>query len=42
MIEKIWQLKQRYGYVSNLYCDVANPEVWQALKREFGENYNDQ
>jgi hypothetical protein len=22
--------------------DAANPEVWQALKREFGENYNDQ
>jgi hypothetical protein len=42
MIEKIWQLKQRYGYVSNLYVDAANPEVWQALKREFGENYNDQ
>jgi hypothetical protein len=42
MIEKIWQLKQRYGYVSNLYVDAANPEVWQALKREFSENYNDQ
>jgi hypothetical protein len=42
MIEKIWQLKQRYGYVSNIYVDSANPEVWQALKREFGENYNDQ
>jgi hypothetical protein len=22
--------------------DAANPEVWQALKREFGDNYNDQ
>jgi hypothetical protein len=42
MIEKIWQLKQRYGYVSNLYVDAANPEVWQALKREFGDFYNDQ
>jgi hypothetical protein len=42
MIEKLWQLKQRYGYVSNLYVDAANPEVWQALKREFSENYNDQ
>jgi hypothetical protein len=41
MIEKIWQLKQRYGYVSNIYVDAANPEVWQALKREFNENYND-
>ena len=42
MIERIWQLKQQYGHVTNLYCDAANPEVWQALKREFGENYNDQ
>ena len=42
MIEKIWQLKQRYGYVSNIYVDAANPEVWSALKREFGENDNEQ
>jgi hypothetical protein len=41
MIDKIWQLKQRYGYVSNIYVDAANPEVVQALKREFNENYND-
>jgi hypothetical protein len=42
MIDKIWHLKQRYGYVSNLYVDAANPEEWQALKREINENYNDQ
>ena len=42
MIQKIWELKQQYGYVSNIYVDAANPEVWQALKREFEENYNDQ
>jgi hypothetical protein len=42
MIERIWQLKQQYGHVTILYCDAANPEVWQALKREFGENHNDQ
>ncbi|MGI0002461.1 MAG: hypothetical protein ACRD42_05220 [Nitrososphaeraceae archaeon] len=42
MIQKIWALKQYYGYVSNIYVDAANPEVWQALKREFNENYNDQ
>jgi hypothetical protein len=42
MIQKIWQLKQQYGHVSNIYVDAANPEVWQALKREFDENYNDQ
>jgi hypothetical protein len=42
MIQKIWQLKQQYRHVSNIYVDAANPEVWQALKREFNENYNDQ
>ena len=34
-------LKQQYGHVSNIYVDAANPEVWQALKREFDENYDD-
>jgi hypothetical protein len=29
MIQKIWQLKQQYGHVSNIYVDAANPEVWQ-------------
>ena len=42
MIQKIWELKQQYGHVSNIYVDAANPEVWQALKREFNENYDDQ
>jgi hypothetical protein len=42
MIDRIWQLKQRYGYVNNIYVDAANPEIWQALKMEFNENYNDQ
>jgi hypothetical protein len=42
MIDKIWQLKQQYGHVSNVYVDAANPEVWQASKREFDENYNEQ
>jgi hypothetical protein len=41
MIHRIWQLKQEYGHVSNIYVDAANPEVWQALKREFDENYDD-
>jgi hypothetical protein len=42
MINVIWQLKQQYGHVSNTYVDAANPEVWQALKKEFGEPYNQQ
>jgi len=41
MISKIWELKQEYGHVSNIYVDAANPEVWQALKREFDEPYDD-
>jgi hypothetical protein len=27
MISKIWELKQQYGHVSNIYVDAANPEV---------------
>jgi hypothetical protein len=42
MINVIWSLKQQYGHVSNIYVDAANPEVWQALKKEFGEQYNSQ
>jgi hypothetical protein len=36
MINVVWQLKQQYGHVTNIYCDAANPEVWRALKKEFG------
>jgi hypothetical protein len=42
MINAIWQLKQKCGYVSNIYVDAANPEVWESLKREFGEPFNKQ
>jgi hypothetical protein len=41
MISKIWEPKQEYGHISNIYVDAANPEVWQALEREFDENYDD-
>jgi hypothetical protein len=41
MIDKIWKLKQQYGHVTNIYVDAANPEVWQALKREFSERYDE-
>ena len=40
MINKIWQLKQQCGYISNIYVDAANPEVWASLKREFEERYD--
>ena len=42
MINVVWKLKQQYGHISNIYVDAANPEVWQALKKEFGEQYNSQ
>jgi hypothetical protein len=40
MIDKIWQLKQQCGYISNIYTDAANPEIWESLKREFDERYD--
>jgi hypothetical protein len=42
MINRIWELKQKCGYISNIYVDAANPEVWESLKREFDERYDDQ
>lgn len=42
MIDKVWKLKQQYGHVTNIYVDAANPEIWQALKKEFNESYNEQ
>jgi hypothetical protein len=29
MINEVWKLKQRCGRVTNIYCDAANPVVWQ-------------
>jgi len=40
MINKVWQLKQECGHISNIYCDAANPEIIEALKREFQESTN--
>jgi hypothetical protein len=42
MIDKIWKLKQQYVNINNIYVDAANPEIWQALKKEFGERYNEE
>ena len=36
------EAKQKLGHISAIYCDSANPEVWQALKKEFGERYDEQ
>jgi hypothetical protein len=41
MISEVWNLKQRCGHVDNIYVDAANPEIWQGLKREFNEPFNE-
>ena len=41
MINEVWNLKQKCGQVTNIYADAANPEVWQALKKELNEVYRD-
>jgi hypothetical protein len=42
MIEEVWDLKQRCGHVSNIYCDASNPEIVQALKKDFEERFDEQ
>jgi hypothetical protein len=42
MINRIWEIKQKCGYISNIYTDAANPEIWESLKREFDERYDNQ
>ena len=42
MINRIWEIKQQCGYISNIYVHDANPEVWESLKREFDERYDNQ
>jgi hypothetical protein len=42
MINRIWEIKQKCGYISNIYTDAANPEIWESLKREFNEPFNQQ
>ena len=32
MIDKVFELKQRLGHVTNIYCDAENPEIIQELK----------
>ena len=42
MINRIWEIKQKCGHISNIYVDASSPEIIQALKREFGEPFNQQ
>jgi hypothetical protein len=41
MINEVWKLKQQYGHVTNTYVDAANPEIWQALKKELSEPFDE-
>jgi hypothetical protein len=41
MIYEVWNVKQRCGHITNIYVDAANPEVWQALKKEFDEPFDE-
>jgi hypothetical protein len=38
MIDKIWDLGHNKCHATNIMVDAANPEVIEALKREFGES----
>jgi hypothetical protein len=42
MINRVWEIKQKCGYISNVYVDASSPEIVQALKREFNEPFNQQ
>jgi hypothetical protein len=42
MINKVWELRQQLGHVTNIYCDAANPEIIQELKRSVNEIYDNQ
>jgi hypothetical protein len=42
MINRTWETKQKCGYISNIYTDAANREIWESLKREFDERYDNQ
>jgi hypothetical protein len=41
MISRVWALRKQLGNISAIYCDAANPEIWQSLKKEFGEPYSE-
>ena len=42
MINRMWEIKQKCGHISNIYVDASSPEIIQALKREFHEPFNQQ
>jgi hypothetical protein len=42
MIDKVWELKQKLGVITNIYCDASSPEVIRSLKRDWNEPYDSQ
>ena len=42
MVNRVWQIKQQCGNITNIYVDTANPEIWQSLKRQWKERYDEQ
>ena len=41
MINRVWEIKRKHG-ITTIYCDAANPEIWQSLKKEFKEDSRSQ
>jgi hypothetical protein len=41
MISEVWAIKQKCGHITNIYVDAANPVVWQVLKKEFSEPFDE-
>lgn len=40
MINRVWEIKQKHKVDNNnltIWCDAANPEIWESLKRMFNE-----
>jgi hypothetical protein len=40
MTNRVWEIKQQHQIDPNnltIYCDAANPEIWQSLKRMLNE-----
>jgi hypothetical protein len=40
MVNRIFEIKRQFGNITAIYCDAANPSMWQQLKRQWGERYD--
>jgi hypothetical protein len=41
ILDLIWELRKRFGNISNIYCDSASPVTWQSLKQMLGEKWSE-